>query len=79
MMVAQERFRARARAEFKRKRMRMSDAEFTQLLTDYGRLAHRLAANGDVVDSGWPARVAILASVVLDARARVEMAAMGTT
>jgi hypothetical protein len=46
-------------------------------MSDYVRLSRRLAANGDVIGSEWPARVAILAEVVMDARNRVEIAAMG--
>jgi hypothetical protein len=46
-------------------------------MSDYVRLSRRLAANGDAIGGDWPARVAILAEVVMDARNRVEIAAMG--
>lgn len=46
-------------------------------MADYVRLSRRLAANGDEIGGDWPARVAVMAEVVLDARNRVEIAAMG--
>lgn len=73
---ATDRFRRQARAELARKRMRVSEIEFAGLLANYGRVAHRLAASGDEIRGDWPARVAILAEVVLDARNRVEMKAL---
>lgn len=79
VLTAQERFRKRARAELTRRRMKVSEVEFVSLIADYSRISHRLAANGDVIGRDWPARVAILAAVVLDARNRVEIAEMGST
>lgn len=70
---AAERWRKKSRRELARNRMRVSDREFDALVTDYGRLSQRLAANGDTVGADWPARVGLLADVVLDARSRVEM------
>lgn len=57
--------------------MPVTEVDFAQIIADYGRLSHRLAANGDTIGGDWPARVAVLATVVLEARNRVEMAAMG--
>ena len=76
-VTATDRFRKRAREKLKKKRMRTTDAEFTQLVTDYGRISRRLSTNGDTIGRDWPARVALLAEVVLDARNRVEMKALG--
>lgn len=79
IVKAQERFRKRARAELTKRRMRVSEAEFGLLIADYGRLSQRLASNGGAVGQDWPARVAVLAAVVLDARTRVEIEEMATT
>lgn len=62
-----------ARRELAKHRMRVTEVELTALLADYGRLSARISSAGDRVDGDWPARVAILAEVVLDARCRVEM------
>lgn len=56
--------------------MRVPDSELTDLLANYGRLSRRLAVSNDKIGDDWPARAAMLAEVVIEARNRVEMKAL---